>query len=246
MSGVARPAPLHPFTAPLLVLGTALLAFLLRAPWGPVALHFVVAAALLAHGDRGSVRRGLLLCLLPWAFLLLLHGVLGEGPRVRAGPVALSREGLRVAVAQGGRLGAVITASLGMFAAFRPGRFLDAVAARGWSPGAAFLVLATLQAIPRLRQRGHEIVAAQRARGLRWGGAGLARARALPALALPLVLGALTEADERAIALQSRALGSGRPRTPLEPPAWTARDAALVAVAAVALAAAGAWRLLAR
>lgn len=246
MNAAPRAAALHPFTAPILVAGTALLAFALPAPWGPVALYLVVAAALLARGDARSVRGGVLLCLLPWAFLVLLHGVLGEGARVQAGPVALSREGLRVASAQAGRLGAVITASLGMFAAFRPSRFLDAVAARGWSPGAAFLVLATLQAIPRLRERGHEIVAAQRARGLRWGGAGLARARALPALALPLVLGALTEADERAIALQSRALGSGRPRTPLEPPAWTARDTALVAVAGAALAAAALWRLLAR
>ena len=44
------------------------------------------------------------------------------------------------------------------------------------------------------------------------------RLRALRALALPLILSALHEVDERALALETRKLGSGARRTPLSPP----------------------------
>src|SRR5256885_11867572 len=44
------------------------------------------------------------------------------------------------------------------------------------------------------------------------------RLRALRALALPLVLSALHDVDERALALETRGMVSGARRTPLAPP----------------------------
>ena len=135
------------------------------------------------------------------------------------GPLTLARAGWETALAQGARLGAVATASLALFASFDPSRFLDAVAARGCgSFHAAYLIVATLQAAPRFRQRAAGILEAQRARGLRFSGGPIRRVRALLPLTGPLVLGMLSETDDRAMALETRGLDARVARTPLDPP----------------------------
>src|SRR5438552_16156117 len=69
-----------------------------------------------------------------------------------------------------------------------------------------------------LRGRARRIVEAQRCRGLSPQGSLGNRLRALRALALPLVLSALHDVDERAFALETRGMVSGARRTPLAPP----------------------------
>ena len=223
---------LHPFTPFALVLATAILAFLLPAPAGPLALYAGVAAAAHLTGMTTTVVAGALVTLPLWAFLILLHVILPGG------------EGLSAAVAQGGRLGAVATASLMLIRSFSASRFLDAASARRSSLNAAYLVVATLEAAPRLRRQAATILEAQRARGLRAGGSPANRIRALVPLTLPLVLGTLSEVDDRAMALDIRGLGGSHARTPLDPPATTRRDRFLRWGSVLSVAAAAAWRLL--
>lgn len=222
---------LHPFTPFVLVLAAALLAFLLPAPAGPVALYAVIIVAALPNGMTKTVAAGALVSLPLWAFLLLLHVILPGG------------DGLAAAAAQGARLGAVATASLMLLRTFDPSRFLDAASARGSSLGAAYLVVSTLEAAPRLRRQAATILEAQRARGLRVGGTPAARLRALVPLTLPLVLGTLSEVDARAMALEVRGFGGGNARTPLDPPATTRRDRLYRWGASVAVVAAAVWRI---
>ncbi|HEU4827745.1 MAG TPA: energy-coupling factor transporter transmembrane component T [Gemmatimonadales bacterium] len=222
---------LHPYTPFVLVLATALLAFLLPAPAGPMALYAAVIGAALLSGMTKTVAGGALVTLPLWAFLVLLHVVLPGG------------DGLAAALAQGARLGAVATASLMLLRSFNPSRFLDAASARGSSLSAAFLVVSTLEAAPRLRRRAAMILEAQRARGLRVGGSPAARLRALVPLTLPLVLGTLSDVDDRAMALEIRGFGGGNARTPLDPPATTRRDHLYRWGAVAAVVAAAAWRI---
>jgi energy-coupling factor transport system permease protein len=240
-AGFARRA--HPFTPFVLALAIALLAFLLPAPAGPLALYAAVIALAAASGVGGAARAAALVCLPLWGFLFVLHGLLGDGPTVHVGPLALSRAGLELALAQAGRFGAVATASLALLRAFQPARFLDAVAARGWSFHGAYLLVATLQAGPRLRQRAGQVLEAQRARGLRYRGSPLARLRALAPVVLPLVLGALAEVDDRAMALEARAMGAAR-RTPLAPPRDTTTDRLLRWGSVALVAGVLVWRVL--
>ncbi len=230
------PARLHPFTPFVLALAVTALAFLLPGPWGPPVLYLLVVLVLLAGGRGGAVRRGALLSLLPWIFLFLLHGVFGEGNRG-----SFAGSGLAIALGQGGRFGAIVTATVALTDAFDPSRFLDAVAVRGWSFAWAYLLVATLQAAPRLVARAHVIAEAQRARGLRRRGSIGRRLRALPPLVFPLVLGAVAELDDRAMALESRALEGVRHRTPLAPTPFRAADAAIAVACAVAVVASAAW-----
>ena len=82
----------------------------------------------------------------------------------------------------------------------------------------AFLVVATLDAAGRLGAQARQLREAQRTRGLRVRGSLRNRVRAVPALVLPLMLVSLTEADDRALALETRGLTLPGDRTPLDPP----------------------------
>lgn len=187
----------HPFT--LLALAAALpaLAWTLPAPWGPAAT-LVVALALCAPTPR--VARTALFTAAPfWLFLFLLHD------RATALAIAL-------------RLSTMIASFVWLVAILPPARLVEALVAAGYSVHVAFLFAATLSAVPALRARAQRIIDAQRCRGLATRGGPLTRLRALRALALPLVLSALHEVDERALALETRGLSAGARRTALAPP----------------------------
>ncbi len=151
-------------------------------------------------GVRFGLLRTIILTAAPfWFFLLLLHGLTGM-------------------VATGLRLTTMIASFLWLGAALPPPRLVEAMVAAGWPVTAAFLLSASLSAVPKLRERAVRIADAQRCRGLRTRGGPLVRLAALRAIALPLVLSALHEVDERALALETRGLAHGVRRTVLAPP----------------------------
>ena len=216
---------LHPFTLLAVAATLPLLAWVLPAPWpalGPTAAALAVAAA---AGPRRVLLPAVITAVPFWLFLFILHGAAGM-------------------VRYGERLTTMIASFVWLVAVLPPSRLVEAMVAAGWSARLAYLFAATLSAVPLLRARAGRIVDAQRCRGLSPRGGPVARLRALRALALPLVLSALHEVDERALALETRGLATGRRRTALAPPpdSSTQRGGrwALLAGCAGALA----WRLL--
>jgi energy-coupling factor transport system permease protein len=208
------------------------------------ALYAATVVVVLAAGAGRAALRALVPLAPLWLFLFLLHGVLGEGDRMVLAGVSLSRDGLALAATQACRLGAIATASLALYAAFSPARFVDAVAERGWPFSLSYLVVATLLALPRFRARTAAILEAQRSRGLRVQGSPFRRVRALAPVTCPLLLGALAEVDERGFALETRCAGGVTRRTPLDPPRDTIVDRVLRAMALLAAAAVVLWRVL--
>ncbi len=222
-AGLARAA--HPFTSGAVALALALLAMLAPAPTGPPVAYAAVCVAVIATGVGRAVLIGLAVSVPLWLLLVVMHGVLGEGARL-ATPVGgtLSISGLAWAVEQGSRLAAIVTASLGFARAFDPHRFLQAAIARRWPFAAAFLVVATLDAMTRFGEQAIRLREAQRTRGLRVRGSLRARARAVPALIFPLLLASLTDADEQVLALETRGLTAPGRRTAIDPPPDTRLD----------------------
>ena len=162
--------------------------------------------------------------------------------------LSLKREGLAFAFSAIGRLllasGGVIFLTL----TTAPSAIMDALEDLGCPHALGYLVLASLQLVGRLRARAAAVLDAQQARGLRIGGSSRwssawRRGRALVPLALPLVLGAVLEVEERAMALEARGFSRPGPRTRLtvlpDTPAerWLRRVLLVVVVVAIA------WRV---
>jgi energy-coupling factor transport system permease protein len=231
----------HPYTPLTLAVGVFFLAFAVRSP-GAVWLLVAVAALLAASGGvLGSVLRPAAALALPtWALLTVLHGLLGGAPHVAAGPIVLSAPGAVRALVFGGRLAAILLAFLTALCTVSPARLVEAMTARGVPFGRTYLLVSTLTVLPRLRERVARIVEAQQCRGLALGGSPLARVRALGPLVVPLVLSALAEVDEQALALDVRGGTAAGRRTAMEPPddhvldrlvRWTVVAAVLAAYA---------------
>lgn len=232
---------LHPFT--LLTIAGALpaLAWVLPAPAGAAATAAVALVLTLTPGASpgltgiGSspgwrpglvVLRAALLTAAPfWVFLLLLHDV-------------------PTTIAIGLRITTMVASFVWLVAALEPARLVEAMVAAGWSASVAYLFAATLTAVPMLKARAQRIAEAQRCRGLSPRGGIASRLRALRALALPLVLSALHEVDERALALETRGLRPGIRRTTLAPPHDPVVERAARWVLLLACPAALVWRLL--
>ena len=249
MSQPAAPAGLaaraHPYTPLVASLAVIALAFALPAPGGPVVLALVLALAVPLCKDTAAFIPAAWLAVPFWVLLFLLHGVMGGGAQVVAGPLSLSAPGVTLALTTSARLTAVILASVLLIRGFRPGRFVDAALESGWPWTAAYLTAATLNAIPRFQERAARVREAMRSRGLRVRGSLFTRAFAFIPLALPLMLGALHDVDERTFALATRQVrpdGATR-RTSLRPPADSVIDQGVRWGLVVAVGVALAWRI---
>jgi len=240
----ALAARAHPFTPLVITTAIAVAAIALPGAAATASLYAATVVLVVATGAGRAALRALVPLAPLWLFLFLLHGVLGDGGRVTVEGVSLSRDGLALAATQAARLGAIATASLALYASFSPARFVDAVAERGWPFWVAYLVVATLLALPRFRARGAGILEAQRSRGLRLRGSVVNRIRAVGPVTFPLLLGALAEVDERGFALETRCAGGAVRRTALAPPADRLIDRMVRWAAALSAAAVVAWRFI--
>lgn len=126
---------------------------------------------------------------------------------------------------------------------------LDDLEHRGVGRRTTFVIGSAVRTVPRMIERAGEIVDAQRARGLDTEGSIWRRVRGVVPLAGPMVVSALSEVEERTMALEARAFSAPGRRTTLRPlPDRVAERAlrwglALAAVALVALSIAGRFPL---
>lgn len=213
----------HPQTAFTVAALLGAFGFVLPRPWGPVAMAATAVTLVLIERIPAALRAATLLAAPFWLFLGIVHGIVRNDPAT--------------AVAIASRLTTIVFAFGLAIASVHPSRLVEAMVAKGVPFTVTFLVSATLQAVPRFASRVRTILDAQRCRGLRIRGSVFNRARALGYLALPLVLGSLSELDERTVALDTRGARAGITRTPLRPPTdtWIDRVVRLGGVATLAV-----------
>jgi energy-coupling factor transport system permease protein len=240
-SALDRWNPLTPLAA---ATALVLVAFAGPQPWTPAAVLALSLAIALASGIGGKVTVLTLLVVVPtFALLVLLDAAFPESAaETRWIP---SRAATLDALAISLRLGAAIAALGVIVVGVAPRRLTRALAARGLPAWAAYLVIASLEAVPDARRRADDVLDAQRCRGVAVGkGTGVrGRLRALPALAGPLIVGLVIESEERALALDARAFDARGKRTALAPIADPVGEIWMRRVIWLALAAAIAWRL---
>jgi energy-coupling factor transport system permease protein len=205
----------NPVTKLMALLWVILAAFLLPPP-ALVGLVLLVACMAASVGLLGAVARSLRVPALLFASILLVNAFFYPGAKdalASFGPLAVTREGLTFGVVSAGRLLVAFSASILFLFTTLADDLLEGLVERGASHRIAFVILSSVQMVPRLADRAGAILEAQQARGLNVGGSLPSRARALVPLAGPLLLGSLIDVRERTFALEARAFGARPNRT---------------------------------
>ncbi|HWQ12572.1 MAG TPA: energy-coupling factor transporter transmembrane component T [Roseiflexaceae bacterium] len=237
-SRIHRLNPLTKLTAALLLIAAA---YLLPGLLTPLALFGMLVLLAYAAGVGGPFLWTSLKALLPITFsLFLIQGVLFPPPGAtpfRLGPLTFTYEGLAFAFLISSRLLTLSAAMLLLLRTTPPGDLVQSLVEKGLPRSIGYVLLAALQIAPDMSARATAILEAQRSRGLETEGI-FRRLRALPALVGPLVVGALVDAEERAMALESRAFTAPGPKTTLRdipdtPAEHVARTLMLLALAAL-------------
>jgi len=235
---------LNPSTKLVIAFAQAAVAFGVRGWTGPlVVLAMVVATAAVARIGRSMVPFALAVIPLV-ASILLINTFLFPGATdviVRIGPLSPTWTGLEAALQATLRV-AAFALSVAVFALTTPtGDLLADLERRGLGRRGIFVIGAAIGMIPRIAERASEITDSQRARGLDTEGSPVRRVRGVVPLAGPLIIGALSEVEERTMALEARAFSAPGRRTTLRqlPDSssqriirWAAGLGAIVAVAA--------------
>ena len=237
---LARWNPLTPLAAALVLV---VLAYAGPAPVS-ASLALVVALALAWRTGVG-VRVTWLAVIVgvpTFALLWLMNGVIApEGARVNGAlPLATAaRDASTIAIP----LTAAIAALGWVVVGIAPRRLTRALAAHGLPAWSAYVLVASLEAVPEARRRAHEVLDAQRCRGVAVRGGVIGRVRALLPMAGPLIVSLVTESEERALALDARGFEPRRHRTALVPIEDSRAERVIRAVFWVVLAAILVWRV---
>jgi energy-coupling factor transport system permease protein len=218
---VARTSPLHALH-PLTKLAGAglLLVAIYTLPWvlASLAICGFILVLSLAGGVTVPLFRAALFILLPIAgSLLLIQGILFPPTKtlpMPIGPITIWLDGLIFTFRISTRLLALATTVLLVILTTHPADLVYALTERGVPSGVGYILLVSLQLVPDMSARATAIQEAQRSRGLETKGL-LRRLRALPSLVGPLIVGALVDVEERAMALESRAYTAPGPKTSL-------------------------------
>jgi energy-coupling factor transport system permease protein len=186
-----------------LVLGVYVFCLIPIAAWGRVLKTFLKSSLTLI-----------------WPFalsLFLIQGFFSPGENIllTLGPLTLKSEGVWLAARFTTRILVWLGAATLLMLVTRPDRLMLALVERGLPRNIAYIILTSLQIIPRFQGKAQLILDAQHARGLDTEGTLVHRTRMLVPLIAPLILSSLLDLDERAIALEARAFNRSGPKTSL-------------------------------
>lgn len=237
---------MHPLTKLSGAFFLILLTYLVSWPWMPVLVFVVLLAIAQIAGEARRLAGTVVKLILPVALsLFLIQGVLfppiGATP-LPLGPITLTYEGPLFAYLIAARLMVLSTTILLVLFTTHPADLVFALTERGLPRSVGYILLVSLQIVPDMTARATAILEVQRSRGLSTEGA-LGRVRAIIPLIGPLVVGALVDVEERAMAIESRAYTAPGPKTSLRVLADTlnqhiARTALLLGCAALIV-----WRI---
>jgi energy-coupling factor transport system permease protein len=187
---------------------------------GPLAVLAVVIATVALAGIGRSIRPFILATIPLIASILLVNTFLYPGATdvvVEIGPFTATGTGLTAATQASLRIVA-FALSVAVFSLTTPtDDLLVDLERRGVGRRGVFVIGSAIRTIPRMVERAGEIVESQRARGMDTEGSPLRRIRGVLPLAGPMVLGAVTDVEERTVALEARAFSAPARRTVIRP-----------------------------
>lgn len=140
------------------------------------------------------------------------------------GPVYWYYPGAQYALILTLRILIAIAASLIVLRTAKPHELIRALESCGLPAKLSYVVISAINLLPFFVQRADDILDAQTSRGLAVGKGISGNAAAIMPLAGPLLLGAMADAEQRALAMEARGFGSASQRTYLDDPPSSALD----------------------
>lgn len=210
---------LHPLTKLTLAGFTLLGGLALPGPWLTYLLFVLVLIPLaLLSQVLKQLLNATWRVVLPFAIsVFLIQGFFWQGGPITLdlGLVSLKREGLTFAITSTGRILIVVSSFLWFALTTRPDLLMISLVQRGLPSTLAYIIVATIQIIPRFQQRAATITDAQRSRGLETQGGLRQRIRGVLPLVVPLILSSLVDVEERALAVEARGFNHPGKKTSL-------------------------------
>ena len=210
---------LHPLTKALLTLLLLVSGLTLPGNWTG---YFLVLFVIIPLAAWGKILPNLLRVVwglsLPFIIPVLIIQSLfwGKGtPIFEFWIIAPKAEGALYALIIVGRILLVMAGFMLFAMTTRPDTLMISLKQVGLPSSLAYIIVTTLQIVPRFQSKASTILDAQRSRGVETEGNLLVRARAVVPVILPLVLGSLVEVEERAIAIEARGFNSTKKETSL-------------------------------
>lgn len=115
---------------------------------------------------------------------------------------------------------------------------------KGMSPKASYVLLSTLQMVQVLQQSSKVIMNAQQARGVETQGNLITRAKAFVPSMIPLILGSISNTEERVLTLESKGFSVNCPKTHIFDVLPNGKEKTAVAIAGVITILVFVWRVL--
>ena len=210
---------LHPLTKSLLTLFLLVTGLTMPGNWtGYILVVFVVFPLAVWGRIFPSFIRFVWVISLPFIVSVVIIQSLfwGDGtPIFEFWIFSPKQEGALFAVISVGRIILVMSTFILFAMSTRPDTLMISLKQVGVPSSLAYIIVTTLQIVPRFQSKAATILDAQRSRGLETEGNLFVRARAFAPIVLPLVLGSLVEVEERAIAIESRGFNSTKKETAL-------------------------------
>ena len=210
---------LHPLTKLVIITFCLVLGLFLPGVWPTyVAFGLVVVPLAAWAGILPQFLRTIIKLALPVVVsIFLVQGLFWPGgtPVFHLGPLSLKQEGILFALRSTGRFIMIMSSFLLLSFTTRPDELMLTLSRHGVPNSIAYILLSTMQIVPRFQVKANTILDAQRSRGLETEGNLFVRVRALLPLIQPLLLGSIIDIEERAIALEVRGFGRTNPRSTL-------------------------------
>lgn len=206
----------HPFTK-LVYIVTAISVPLIGGTLWLFAAFIALSLAVLASGHL--LRRVTPLVAFSFTILItifLIHGLFNQNnqtPLFQIGPLRFYQEGLLYAL----RIGCNVLNMLFSFAILvlstKPSELVEELEKRGFSRRIGYIIISVFQIVPQMMGTMSTITDAQRSRGMETEGNLLTRAKAFLPLISPVVMSALINTRERAVALEVRGFAAKQKKT---------------------------------
>jgi energy-coupling factor transport system permease protein len=210
---------LHPLTKFCWALSLAVAVYLVPIPSAIMGIMGMALLTPLLTADPAAIYRTLRTLFIPIALsIFIIQGILFPGDAVgtwQVWGITINYGALQIA---GLLLARIMTLGSGLLCVIMttpPATLTHALAERGMPRSIEYILLMALQIIPDMQARAGAILEAQQSRGLVITSIA-SRIRALLPLIGPLVVGALVDIEERAMALELRAFAAPNPPTRMQ------------------------------